>query len=155
MAADPLKNESSFPPLDTTTLAHPCKQSSEPKWRVRTGWGLTVLSGLFCIFDGVGKLMLPAAVVEGSSRLGFPISMMPGVGILLLACTLLYLIPRTAVLGAILLTGYLGGAVAVQMRASTTPFENVFPVLFAILVWGGIYLRERSLCSLVPIRRCM
>lgn len=121
---------------------------------MRAGWVLTVLCGLFLIFDGVGKLMLPAPVVEATVRLGFPANLIQGVGVLLLACTLVYLIPRTAILGAILLTGFLGGAVAIQMRAGSPPFENVFPVLFAILVWGGVYLRDGRLCTLIPLRRC-
>jgi hypothetical protein len=123
-------------------------------WRERIGWTLTVLCGLFLIFDGVGKLLMPAPVVEATVRLGFPTNQVPGVGILLLACTLIYLIPRTAILGAILLTGFLGGAVAIQMRAGSPLFENVFPVLFALMVWGGVYLRESRLCTLVPLRRC-
>jgi hypothetical protein len=113
-----------------------------------------VLCGLFLIFDGVGKLLMPPQVTEASVRLGFPISLIPGVGMMLLACALVYLIPRTAILGAILLTGFLGGAVAIQMRAGSPTFETVFPVLFAIMVWGGVYLRERRLCTLVPLRRC-
>lgn len=120
--------------------------------RQLAGRVLTGLAGLFLIFDGVGKLMMPAQVVEASGRLGFPLSLTPGVGFLLLVLTLVYLLPRTAVLGAVLLTGYLGGAVAVQLRAGSTVFETVFPVLTAILVWAGIYLREERLRSVFPMR---
>jgi hypothetical protein len=130
------------------------KSSNTATWRVRIGWALTVLCGLFLIFDGVGKLLMLAPVVEATVRLGFPTDLIQGVGILLLACTLIHLIPRTAILGAILLTGFLGGAVAIQMRAGSPPFETVFPVLFALLVWGGVYLREPRLCTLLPLRRC-
>jgi hypothetical protein len=130
------------------------KSSNTATWRVRIGWALTVLCGLFLIFDGVGKLLMLAPVVEATVRLGFPTNLIQGVGILLLACTLIHLIPRTAILGAILLTGFLGGAVAIQMRAGSPPFETVFPVLFALLVWGGVYLREPRLCTLLPLRRC-
>jgi hypothetical protein len=112
-----------------------------------------VLAGLFLVFDGVGKLMMPAQVVEAFGRLGFPVSLGPGIGILLLVCTLVYLIPRTAVLGAVVLTSFLGGAVAIQMRAGSPLFETLFPVLIAILVWAGIYLRDCHLCSLIPLRR--
>jgi hypothetical protein len=91
--------------------------------------------------------------VEATGRLGFPVSLIPGVGILLLVCTLAYLVPRTAILGAILLTGFLGGAVAIQMRAGSPLFENLFPVIFAILMWGGVYLRECRLWGLIPVRR--
>lgn len=152
MPSNPLKTESSLGdiPVSSRTIAQP----SRPNWRVRAGWALTVLCGLFLIFDGVGKLLMPAAVAEATVRLGFPANQIQGVGILLLACTLIYLIPRTTVLGAILLTGYLGGAVAIQMRAGSPPFENLFPVLFAMLVWGGVYLREARLCTLLPLRRC-
>lgn len=120
--------------------------------RVLTGRILSIVAGQFMIFDGVGKLFMPAQVVEASGRLGFPLSITPGVGVLLLLCALVYLIPRTAVLGALLLTGYLGGAVAIQMRAGSPVFETVFPVLFAILMWAGIYLREDRLRGLLPLR---
>ena len=154
MTANQLKSESTYASGDIAGSLPTRKQSSGSKWRERTGWALTVLCALFLVFDGVGKLLMPAPVVEATTRLGFPISLIPGVGILLLACTLVYLIPRTAILGAILLTGFLGGAVAIQMRAGSPPFENVFPVLFAIMMWGGVYLREARLCTLVPMRRC-
>ena len=114
---------------------------------------LTVLAGLFLIVDGVSKLMMPAPVVDASTRLGFPLSLTPGVGFLLLVLTVVYLIPRTAVLGAVLLTGFLGGAVAIQIRAGSAIFETVFPVLTAILAWAGIYLRECRVSGIVPIRR--
>ena len=154
MTANQLKSDSSYSRVDIARSTLTEEQHPRSNWRVRTGWVLTVLCALFLVFDGVGKLLMPAPVVEATTRLGFPISLIPGVGILLLACTLVYLIPRTAILGAILLTGFLGGAVAIQMRAGSPPFENVFPVLFAIMMWGGVYLRERRLCTLVPLRRC-
>jgi hypothetical protein len=124
------------------------------KFAVRTGWVLTVLSGLFLIFDGIGKIALPPQVTEACVRLGFPVERITGVGILLLIFTLVYLIPRTAVLEAVLLTAFLGGAVAIQLRTGSPLFETIFPVLFALIVWGGIYLREPRLCSLLPLRRC-
>lgn len=154
MAANQLKSDSLNSRGDTAHSTLTEKQTPRSNWRVRTGWVLTVLCGLFLIFDGVGKLLMPAPVIEATTRLGFPANLIPGVGILLLACTLVYLIPRTAILGAVLLTGFLGGAVAIQMRAGSPLFENTFPVLFAILVWGGVYLREARLCTLIPMRRC-
>jgi len=154
VAPNPMKSESTNPPGEITGSSRTIMHPSGSRWRVRTGWALTVLCGLFLIFDGVGKLLMPPQVTEASVRLGFPISLIPGVGMMLLACALVYLIPRTAILGAILLTGFLGGAVAIQMRAGSPTFETVFPVLFAIMVWGGVYLRERRLCTLVPLRRC-
>jgi len=123
------------------------------KKKLLAGRILTTLAGLFLTFDGVGKLMMPAPVVEATGRLGFPARLIPGVGILILACTLVYMIPRTAVLGAILLTGFLGGAVAIQMRAGSPLFETLFPVIFGVLLWAGIYLRECRLWALVPMRR--
>lgn len=114
---------------------------------------MSSLSVLFLLLDGVMKLVKPAPVVEATSRLGFPESALTGVGIALLACTILYLIPRTAVLGAILLTGYLGGAVATQVRAGSSLFETLFPAIFGALVWGGLFLHEGRLRELIPMRR--
>ena len=99
------------------------------------------------------KLVKPAPVVEATSRLGFPESALTGVGLVLLACTILYLIPRTAVLGAILLTGYLGGAVAIQVRAGSSVFETLFPAIFGALVWGALVLQDGRLRALMPLRR--
>ena len=149
MSAQSFSNESSrtFSAATTSSIA-------TPKWKVRTGWVLTVLSGLFLIFDGVGKLFLPPQVTEACVRLGFPVNLISGVGVLLLIFTVVYLIPRTAVLGAVFLTGFLGGAVAIQLRAGSPMFETLFPVLFALLMWGGIYLREGRLCNFLPLRRC-
>ncbi len=74
-------------------------------------------------------------------------------GVLLLVCTAVYVIPRTAVLGAILLTGYLGGATAAQVRVNHPLFETVFPVMFGVLIWAGAVLREDRLRALIPLRR--
>jgi DoxX-like family len=86
-------------------------------------------------------------------RLGLPMSMSITIGTLLLISTVLYAIPKTAVLGAVLLTGFLGGAVSVQMRAGTSTFEQVFPVIFGILMWAGIYLRDCGLRRVFPVKR--
>jgi hypothetical protein len=133
---------------------NPCAEA-RPASRARqwTGYSLTALAGLFMLFDAVGKLMIPAPVAQAFNRLGIPVGLSAGIGVLLFACTLFYLIPRTAVLGAVLLSGYLGGAVAIHLRAGSSTFETVFPVLFAILAWAGIYLREPRLCALLPLRR--
>jgi hypothetical protein len=114
---------------------------------------LSWLTILFMLFDAVGKFMMPPQVVEACRRLGFPISLAVSVGILLLVSTIIYAIPRTAVLGAVLLTGYLGGAVAIQMRAGSPTFETVFPVLFGVVAWAGIYLRDCKLRAVFPVRR--
>lgn len=118
-------------------------------------WTGRVLSGLavaFLLFDAAGKLMMPSFVVTAFNMLGFPLQLGLGIGIILAVCTLVYAIPRTAVLGAILLTGFLGGAVAIQLRAGTPMFETIFPVLFGVLVWAGVLLREDRLRCVFPLR---
>jgi hypothetical protein len=119
-------------------------------------WTGRILSGLaaaFCLMDGTMKLFKPKFVVEATIKGGFPESTIVGIGIALLVCTVLYLIPRTSILGAILLTGYLGGAVASQVRVSADLFNVVFPVIFSSLAWGGLWLRDARLRQLVPAQR--
>jgi hypothetical protein len=123
------------------------------KWRLVTGRVLSALATLFLLFDAWGKLFQPRAVIEASARMGFPVHLLFGIGVLLLICTIAYAIPRTAVLGAVLLTGFLGGAAEAQLFAGSPTFETIFPVLFGILVWAGIYLREPRLSQLFPLRR--
>jgi hypothetical protein len=118
-------------------------------------WTGRVLSGipaLFLFVDGIMKLVKPAAVVEATVRLGYPESVIFGLGIVLLACATLYVIPRTSVLGAILLTGYLGGAVATHVRVGEGLFPVFFPVLVGTLLWGGLVLRDARLRALLPLR---
>jgi hypothetical protein len=98
-------------------------------------------------------LFKPAFVVEATVMLGYPESTIVGMGIALLVSTVLYVIPRTAVLGAILLTGYLGGAVATHVRVGEGAFPVLFPVFFGVLIWGGLYLRDARLRALIPVRR--
>ncbi len=119
-------------------------------------WTGRIISGvvvLFMVFDGVTKLMRVEPVLKAAAQLGFTVTQIAAIGILLLACTLIYVIPRTSVLGAILLTGYLGGAVATQVRAANPLFETLFPVIFGVLVWAGLFLRDRRLREMVPVRR--
>ena len=118
-----------------------------------TGRVLTGLTVLFMLFDAWGKFAKPVQVTDAFARLGLPLSMSASIGTLLLVSTVIYAIPRTAVLGAVLLTGFLGGAVAVQMRAGTSAFEQLFPVIFGILMWGGVYLRECGLRRVFPVKR--
>jgi hypothetical protein len=113
---------------------------------------MSALPALFLLFDGGAKLVQPTPVVEGTVKLGYPVSVILGLGIVLLASTLLYIIPRTAVLGAILLTGYLGGAVASNLRVQEGWFAILFPVFFGALIWGGLYLRDARLRALIPLR---
>jgi hypothetical protein len=120
---------------------------------VTTLWAgrvLSALSSLFLLFDAVMKLVKPAPVVEATVALGYPESVIRGLGIARLASTILYVIPRTAVLGAILLTGYLGGAVATHVRVGSGAFAVVFPIILGALLWGGLYLRDERVRSLVP-----
>ena len=112
---------------------------------------LTGLPALFLIIDGAAKLFKPAPVIEATLRLGYSESSIIPIGILLLICTIVYLIPKTSVLGAILLTGYLGGAVATHVRAAEGAFPIVFPIIIGALLWLGLYLRTPSLRVLVPI----
>ena len=115
-------------------------------WAGRT---LTVLTALFMLLDGVMKIVRPPQVLQANIRLAYPLSTLSGIGIALVVCTLIYLIPRTSILGALLLTGYLGGAVASNVRAGSGWFETIFPLLFAVLLWGGLGLRDRRLRSLL------
>lgn len=118
-----------------------------------TGRVLSTLAILLFVLDGVMKLVKPAAVVIGSQRMGFPESEIVGTGITLLICTALYSIPRTSLLGAVLLTGYLGGAIAAQVRIQA-PLSEVCPVVvFAALVWGGLWLRNPRLRAMLPLQR--
>jgi hypothetical protein len=95
--------------------------------------------------DAVMKLAKPRFVVEATVHLGFPESSIVGIGVALLICTVLYLIPRTANFGAVLLTGFLGGAVAANVRAETGWFNSLFPIIFACIAWAGLYLRDGRL----------
>ena len=113
------------------------------KKQLWTGRILSGLAALFFLMDGTMKLLKPAIVVEATVRqLGYPESDIVGIGIVLLACTLLYIFPRTSILGAILLTGYLGGAVASKVRIGGGWFDVMFVVMFGALVWGGVWLRD-------------
>lgn len=123
------------------------------KAMVWTGRILSTLIILFLLLDGIMKLVQPAPVMQATARLGFPASALTDIGIVLLICTILYALPRTAVLGAILLTGYLGGAVATQVRARSSLFETLFPVIFGVLVWAGVFLRDPRVRALIPWRR--
>lgn len=122
--------------------------SSRQLWAGRVVTGLTTL---FMLFDGVTKILKSAPVLEASAQMGYPVGSLTGIGLALLACTLIYIIPRTAIFGAILLTGYLGGAVASQVRVGSGWFELVFPVLFAVLVWGGLWLRDQRLRRILAL----
>lgn len=115
-------------------------------------WTGRIVSGfavLFLVVDGAMKLWKPAVVVETTKQLGFPESAITGIGIALLASMALYLFPRTAMWGAILLTGYLGGAVATHVRVSGGAFPILFPVVIAAMIWAGLWVRSSRLRSLL------
>jgi hypothetical protein len=123
------------------------------KKRLWVGRILSGLAALFLLFDAVIKLMKIRAVAEAFVKLGYPTSLAVPIGIVLLACVVIYTIPRTSVLGAILLTGYLGGAIATHVRVGDPLFSHVlFPTYVALLIWGGLYLREERLRALIPLR---
>ncbi|HJZ70002.1 MAG TPA: DoxX family protein [Blastocatellia bacterium] len=135
--------------MEQYTQAAPVSKST--LWIGRVISGLVVL---FLLFDGGGKLVKSANVVQWHVQLGYPESVILPLGIVLLISTVLYVIPRTSVLGAILLTGYLGGAVATNVRIGDPLFTHIlFPVYFGVLIWLGLYLRDRRLRALVPLRR--
>ncbi len=122
------------------------------KKRLWAGRIMSALPALFLLVDGAMKLVKPEPVVKATVELGYAETVILPLGVVLLACTILYLIPRTAVLGAILLTGYLGGAVATHVRAGQGLFEILFPVVFGALLWGGLVLRDDRLRTLIPLR---
>jgi hypothetical protein len=141
MSTNPAANESE---IETAPVS---------KGSLWTGHILSILSILFFLMDAVMKLLKPAFVVDATVKLGYQESVIQGLGIALLTCTILYAIPGTSVLGAILLTGYLGGAVASNLRVGSPLFSNVlFPVYFALVLWGGLYLRDKRLRALIPLR---
>lgn len=126
-------------------------QTATPSKSARiTGWVITILCILFLLVDAVMKIGNAAVSVKGSTDLGWPESQVQGLGVVLLLCTILYAIPRTAILGAIFLSCYLGGAVAVMTRLNIPYF---FPIVFGILVWVSVYLRFPALRNVFPLNK--
>ncbi len=124
----------------------------------RTGlWAgriMSALSVLFLLFDSVIHMMQIDPVVESFTQLGYPLSLALPIGILELVCLVVYVVPRTSILGAILVTGYLGGAIATSLRVGNPLFSHVlFPAYVGVLVWGALYLRDDRLRALIPLRR--
>jgi hypothetical protein len=128
-------------------------QSESSKKTLWIGRVFSALAVLFLLLDGVMKLVKPAPIVEATVRLGYPESTIIPIGIVLVLSTILYALPRTCVLGAILLTGYLGGAVATHVRAGGSLFEIIFPVIMGVFVWAGLYLRYARLRAFIPLRQ--
>ena len=124
------------------------------KRRRMTGYILTGLVSFFLTFDVVMKVLRLAPAVQGTTELGYPAGTVLWIGVIELVCLVLYLVPRTSVLGALMLTGYLGGAIATHVRVgSPLASHTLFPIYVALMVWGGLYLREARLRDLVPLRR--
>lgn len=120
------------------------------KARFTAGHILSGFAVLFFVVDAVMKFFKPAPVVEAFAQLGWPIGVSVGIGSILLICTALYVVPRTAILGAILLTGYLGGAVAANVRVDNPLFSHtLFPVYMGILLWAALFLRDNRVRVLV------
>ena len=133
-----------------TSVAHTLSVTKRPL----AGSVLTALGALFLTFDTIIKVLALAPAVQGTVQLGYEAGAVIWIGAIELVCLVLYLIPRTAVLGALLLTGYLGGAVASHVRLGSPLFSHIlFPIYIALLLWGGLYLRETRLRELVPFRR--
>lgn len=138
-----------MPVMDTSTIDARYQVS---RGRRIAGWIITGLMAAFNLFDVVGKFAAPKPVADAFVRTGWPLELSSTLGVILLVCTVLYLIPRTSVLGAVLLTGYLGGAVATNLRLHNPLFTNtLFPVYFGILIWLGLLLREPRVKAVFPL----
>src|SRR5580692_11681341 len=129
------------------TNSHSATVSKKALW---AGWILSALPVLMLLLSAVMKLAKPPPVVQGFGQLGIDLTRASALGILELLCLAVYLIPSTAVLGAILLTGYFGGATAITWRVGQSVFG---PILMGVLLWGGLYLRDPRLRALIPLRR--
>ena len=126
---------------------------SSAKKRSIAGYVLTGLVAAFLTFDTVMKLLQLAPAVQGTTELGYPAGTVVVIGAIELVCLVLYLVPRTSVLGALVLTGYLGGAIATHVRVgSPLVSHTLFPIYVALMAWGGLYLRESRLRELLPFR---
>jgi hypothetical protein len=132
--------------METTQLSQPATKNNKASFI--TGIVISVLCILFLLFDAIGKIVLEKHAVDASAKLGWAVITLPGMGITLLISTILYIIPKTKILGAILLTAYLGGATATMVRVGL-PFY--FSVIFGILVWAGAYLTNSKLRDLLPL----
>jgi hypothetical protein len=120
----------------------------------RTGRFLSGLAAVLLALDSFGKLVRAQAVIDGTTQLGYSANTVVPLGVLLLACVIIYAVPRTALLGALLLTGYLGGAVATHVRVGNPLFTHILaPTYVAALIWGGLMLRDARLRALAPWRR--
>lgn len=137
---------------DAVLQSAPYSSSAIPgKGQLWTGRILYIIVLLFLLFDIFGKFMRPESVVKPSAAAGITYDMLLPIGIMLLICTAFYILPRTAVLGAAFLTGYLGGAVGIMFHAHMPAVEMCFPIIFAVLIWGNLWLRTPQLRTVFPL----
>lgn len=136
-----------------TIIQTPTQSRPASRLRPRLGAGLTGLVVLFLAFDGITKLLRVAPVMEACQKMGISPNMAVGIGFLLLTCTAVYIVPRTAILGAILLTGYLGGAASTHLIQQSGAFPTAFAIGFGALVWAGLVLREPRLVRSIFLRK--
>ena len=134
-----------------TSIEQSAAVSNRRLWTARA---VIALVALFILFDGTIHLLRPAPVAQAFARLGYPLGASVGIGITELICLALYVYPRSSALGAILLTGILGGAISTHVRAGSPAFEAyVFPALMGLLIWGALFLRDDRIRTLIPVRR--
>src|SRR5256885_8242926 len=131
-----------------SSIARPAPTS---RWMVWAGYVVSAIPVLMLFFSGILKFLKPDSLVEEFRRLGYSENLVLIIGILEVGCTIIYLIPRTSILGAILLTGYLGGATATHVRIGDPTFFG--PVIVGVLVWLGLYLRDSRVRALAPFRQ--
>lgn len=138
----------------TTPSSHLTPAHALRRGQLWTGRALTGLAALFLLMDAVVKLLELPPALEGTHQLGYPASVVFPLGLVLLSCVVLYLVPRTSVLGAVLLTGYLGGAVATHVRVESPLWSHtLFPLYVGALIWGGLYLRDERVRALLRAPR--
>lgn len=141
--------------MESTTYSGPVTEMTRVSrgWRWAS-WAITALVAAFLLLDAAMKFFPTKSVAAGFASLGWPLRLSPVLGWIVLVCTVLYLIPRTAVLGAILLTGYLGGAVATNLRLEYPVFTvTLSAVYFGVVMWGALWLRDPAIRALIPLRR--
>lgn len=140
--------------MESTIENTSTRASASGRGGVWTGRVLSGIAVLFMLFDSITKIIQVPEVLKASANLGYGAGTIQIVGIILLACVVVYVIPRTSIIGAVLLTGYLGGAVEANLRAGTPLFSNLlFPVYFGIVVWAGLYLRNRRVREFFSLRK--
>ena len=132
------------------TTVNPASNSKAMVWMGNVLSGLAIL---FLLFDTVIKVVQAAPAVESTVQLGYPAEYVVLLGLIELVCLALYAFPRTAVLGAILLTGWFGGAMATHVRADSPVFSVIFPILLGLIIWGGLFLRDARLRDVLPFRK--